>query len=803
MSSTIRLAVRQLFKNPGFTVIAVVTLAAGIGLNTAMFSLANGLILLPQPYPNAGELARIWRATPDNGNGGFSPADFVDLQRDGTEFGRFGGFHLANLAPSEAGTGVEWMRVTSPLFEMLGVVPLRGRLFRPEESEGDHRVVILSQGYWQDRFGSDPGVIGKTILGNGDAYEIVGVLPDWATDHRLFGRAALFSPLDLGTTARTNRAGQWIQVLARRQSSLTAAQGQAVINSLGDRAAANYPKENDQAKWRMEGLPESTVSPTGRQLVFMLLGLSGMVLLIACSNLAHLLLARTLERAREFAVRGALGASRSQVLKPLLVEASLLTVAGGGAALFVAMGTTQWLRSVIEGGGGPSFRFPLDWRVMVFASVSCFGTLISFALAPGLFATRIRVAETLKTGGRGASNHAGHHRFRRGLIGAQFALTLILLAGAGAFMQGTLTLMHQNFGWNADRVMQAEFHLNPGRHPGGDEILAFHRQMLDEVAALPDVHAASISYGLPYLGLRGSASYIAESSNEQEDSGSGTSAKVNAVSPDYFEVTGTQLLAGRHFTSSDGPKSPSVVLVSESFARRVFPGQDPLGHRIAIVGVDPRTWSEIVGVVTDVRPIDVARAPAPFQVYQTISQDPRHSAVLAVRAGGSDLGTLSASVRAALKRLDPELELRDLSTAHDLLRRITSQMDFCRQLLTGFAALGLGLATLGIYGVMSRSVSQRTGEIGIRMALGAQVQDVIRMILSSGLRVVLLGAVFGLVGGYGLLRFVSSMLPGLETNGTSILGVSVTVVALIALAACYPPARRASRVDPMTALRAE
>jgi putative ABC transport system permease protein len=802
MNTTLRIAARQLIKNPVVTLIAVITLAAGIGLNTAMFSFANGLVLLPQPFPKPDQLARVWRSTPGNNNGGFSPGDFLDLQRDGAEFGRFAGFHVANLAPSQAGSGVGWMRVSTDLFDLLGVAPLRGRLFRPEEATREQRVVVLSHGFWQDRFGADPEVIGKSIQGNGEAYEIIGVLPDWATDHRLFGRVGLFSPLNLGTGAGSVRDSSWIQVVARRRESMSSGEGNALVASLSARAAAAYSKENEKATWRIESLPQSTVSPTGSRLIFMLLGLSGMVLLIACSNLAHLLLARTMERSREFAVRGALGASRIQVLQPLIIESSLLTAIGGSAALFVAMATTQWLRSVIEGGGGPSLRFPLDWRVMAFTSVSCLVTLVLFGLAPGLFAMRIQVADALKAGGRGVSLHPGHHRLRRSLIVGQFALTMVLLAAAGAFFQGTIKLLNRNLGWNADQVIQAEIQLAESRYRGNEEILTFHRQALDQVAAIHGVGAASFSYGLPYLGLRGSAAFIVEGGKASQD-GAGTVAKVNAITPDYFEVTGTSLLAGRRFTDADTPQSPAVAIVSQSLAQRLFPGQDPLGRRVAMAGATPQTWFEIVGVVADVRSIDVAKAPAPYQVYQTIFQDPRHTAVLAVRFEGVDPSAVTAALRSVLRRLDPELELRDLSTAGDLLRRITSQMDFCRHLLIGFAAVGMGLAALGIYGVMSRAVAQRTGEIGIRMALGAQISDVIRMILGSGIRLALVGATLGVVGGMAVLRLVGSMLPSMEINGPWILGTGVFVLGFMALAACYAPARRASRVDPMTALRAE
>ena len=798
----LRFAARRLLKSPGFTVIAILTLALGIGLNTSMFSFVNTLLLRPLPFPDAAQLVKLYRTTSQNQYGAFSPADYLDLRSDEAGFGRFAGYAISTMTLADTTRPVQWLRVSADLFDVLGVRPELGRTFRPEEEiNGNHRVAIISYGLWQDRFGGAHDIIGQTARGNGETYEIIGVLPASATDHRLFGQDGLFSPLSLSDEIRGVRSTHWINILGRRAHEVSAAQGDVFLATFCARLAADFPVENAESGWRAVDLPLAITGPTGKILVFMLLGLSGCVLLIACSNLANFLLARTIERTRELAVRAALGASRLQLIRPLAFESLVLATAGGGGALVVAVWTNNWLRSVIANGGGPAFDFSLDWRVLSFALGVSALTLLFFGIAPALFTMRVNTNATLKSGGRGATTTRGHQQFRSVLLVGQFAFAAILLAGAGFFVRGSVNLLKQHHGWESDHVVQALIVLPTDKYSDGAKISAFHRQLLERVEHLPGVESASFSYGLPYLGLRDSVQYLVEG-RDLPSKGQELGARANGITASYFKVTGTRLVAGRYFSDTDTVGSPMVGIINETMARVLFPGENPIGRRLRRVGAESHERIEIVGVVADVLSADVEQAPADFQVYHPMMQEPRHGSMLAVRTTGEP-GSAIESIRTAISALDADLPVRDLMTVNRNIESVTSQMYLCQQLLTCFALLGLFLATIGIYGMIARLVVQRTNEIGIRMALGAQVHDVIGLFLGSGVRIAMLGAVIGLLGAFGLSRLVASMLPGMQTDDGLVVAAATTLLVAVALVACWLPARRAAKVDPVVALRSE
>jgi predicted permease len=558
--------------------------------------------------------------------------------------------------------------------------------------------------------------------------------------------------------------------------------------------------ENANSTWRAEPLPDSATGPTGRAILSMVLGLSGCVLLIACANLASLLLARAIDRTREFAVRTALGASRLQLVRTLAFEAFLLAGMGGLAALAVATWTMGWLRSLIVSGGGPAFAFPLDWRVLGFAAAASMVTLIFCGTVPALFVGRLGPNATLKAGGRGTIGGAPRH-VRHGLLVAQFALAMILMAGSGFFLRGMANLRTAHFGWNADGVVQTEIRLPPERYPDDASVLAFYQELVARTELVPGIESASVSYGLPYLGLRGAGRYAAD---DQTPDKLVISALVNGVSASYFSVTGTPLVAGRVFGPTDSASSQKVAIVSESLARALFAGANPIGRRIAGVDAQPTEWLEIVGVVADVRPIDVAEPVSPYQLYELTVQSPRRDATLAVRTVGVTAASVMTSIRATIADLDRDLVARDLiPITAKMDREAISAMSMVQQLLTAFAATGLLLAVSGIYSAMMRMVSQRTGEIGLRMALGAQVASVMGLVLRAGFRIVAIGAGLGLFGAMGLSRVLASVLPGMSMNGALVSVAALAGLMTIALLACYLPARRAARVDPIVALRSE
>jgi putative ABC transport system permease protein len=803
LTSDLRVALRQLAKSPGFTAGAVVTLALGIGLNTAMFSFVNGLLLRPLPFPDADSLVRLSRAMPHESSDDFSLADYRELRRHAAAFGRFAAYRHAVFVQSDSGRALDQVRASSDLFDVLGVQPVLGRPFRrEEETPGRARVALLSDHFWRSQFGAARDVVGRTIRGNGETLEIVGVLPPAATDHRLFGRAALFSPLSSPAGAGQRHTDS-VRILGRRRADVSAAGGAAFLLSFGSQRSAVGPAGEAEGRWRTEPLPLSGVSPTGRMLLAMLLGLSAFVLLIACSNLANVLLAKVIAGVHDFAVRAALGATRWRSLVPLAWESLILASAGGATALLVAQATTRWLQSVIVGGGGPAFDFPLDWRVLTFALGAALLTLAFFGLGPALFATRIDTREALQQGPRSATSGRGQQRLRQVLVTGQFALALVLLAGAGFFVRGSVHLVEQSHGWTADHVLQGEVALPDGRYATGTEIDLLYRRLTDRLEAIPGVRFASVSYGLPYLGLRGWNRYVAAEQGSAS-ARAGLGARINAVSPSYFDVTGTPLVAGRRFDDGDTAEARKVVILNEGMAAALFGREDPIGRRVAAAGPATPEWLEVVGVVGNVRSIDVSQPEARYQLYQPVAQDPRPGGVVAVRtSSGAAPGAVLAAMRDAVREVDPNLAMGELKTAADAMAFVTSQMDFSRKLLLSFAVLGLFLAALGIYGTVSRMVVQRARELGVRMAFGAGVGDLVRLVLGSGLRIAAVGAGAGVFGAFGLSRILSAALPAMDTDGSWVLTGAAALLVAVALLACWMPARRAAGANPMAALRSE
>jgi putative ABC transport system permease protein len=803
----LRYAMRALLHQPAFSLVAIVTLALGIGLNTAMFSFLNALILRPLPFPDASAIARLHRVTPENRFGSFAAADYLALLQDGAGLGQIAAFRTANVTISDPGHSADWYNTTASFFDVVGLPPLLGRTFTAaDELPGSRRVVVISYAFWQSRFAGASNVVGQTIRGNDDAYEIIGVLSAAAGDQRLLGNVGIFSPLEFTPADRTQRSVQNAAIIVRRASGVTAAQGEALVRAMGARMAAAFPRENDRISWRTEPLPQSSTGSTGRYIVAMLLGLATFVLLIGCSNLANLLLARAMERSRELAVRTALGASRSQLVRAIVLETALLAAAGGAGALAVSWWITGWLRSTIITSGGPAFDFSLDRRVAGFAVLVSLLTLFACALFPTLFAGRVRTSDSLRSGARGSTvSRRRHVRMRHALITAQFALAMTLLAGSGYFVRGAANLVNEHFGWTGDRVVQVEITLPDARYAKDEDITRFQDTIVERVQQLPGVDAASVSYGMPYTGLRGSARVsgqdTAGGANGTGSLGATVGSKLNAVSPQYFSVLQTRLLAGRPFDDRDGASTPRVVIVSESLARALFPTGSPIGRRVTMDDAR-QTWFEIVGVVQDVRALDVAEDVNPHQIYQVTAQDPRRHFTLAARTAGEP-GGLAPSIRMAVVGLDPDLQTRRLMSANARMQDVTSVFAMVRRLLMAFAALGLFLAALGIYGAMTRMVAQRTGEIGLRMALGAQARNVVALVLGAGARIVGAGAALGVLGAIGLARLLGAVLPGLRLDGWTVGAAATMLLIAMALVACYRPARRATSIDPMTALRSE
>jgi putative ABC transport system permease protein len=803
---SLRFAARALLRSPGFTLLAVITLGLGIGANTAMFSVINSIMLKPLPYPQSEQLDRIDRATPQNPYGRISPADFLDLQRGMHPYSAIAAYALGDAGLAEPGQPADVLRAiraTANLFSTLRVQPQLGRDFLPRENlPGNDRVVILSQRCWQQRFGGRGDVIGRTIRVDGEPHEIIGVLPAWFNDWRHLGAIDLFRPLALDRQKSTDRRSTMLRLLGRRSHKLSRADTEGFIANFGARLAADYPEVNAGSSWHPIALNSSVMAKEAQSMVGMLIGLSGFVLLIGCSNLANLLLARTMFRAREFAVRAALGASRAQLLRPLIAEALLLAFAGGVCALLIARWMTDWLSVKTIGDNGEGVVFAFDWHVAGWAFAASVATAVAFGLAPALFALRLNVNQTLKSGARGMTGGRGHQRFRHGLIIGQFALAMVLLAGAALYIRGLDQLNNSRTGWRSDRLVTGTIVLPAASYGDPEKINSFHRIAMERLASLPSVASVAISSYTPFFNWADVRKYLVEG-REPPQAGHEPAAVVNAVTPRYFDAYQTRILAGRAFNDRDTLTSTKVFIVSHAMAAALFRNDNPIGRRLAQTGIGTPQWGEIVGVAEDVKSILPDQGPVTFQLYQPIAQEPRPYNEIAVRTTGAAPSTLVHSIRNVMTELDADLPLRQLQPADVSIDQANAQSAILRDMLSAFAMLGLALASLGIYGVIARTMAQRTGEFAIRFAMGACVGDIRRLVLASGVKLAVIGSALGLFGAIGISRFFASRYHNMHfDNPLLFIGTTVLLIG-IALLASWIPARRAARINPIEALRAE
>lgn len=804
---SLRFAFRSLARSPGFTLIAVLTLGLGIGANTAMFSIVNKLLLKPLPYAESEQLDAIYRVAAQNREGDFSPADFLDLQRAAKErYGDVAAYAEGRASLSEPGYAAEMAsaaRSTANLLSLLRVQPQLGRDFRVgEDTPGQERVVILSQRTWRNRFGLDPGIIGRTIRIDGEPHEVVGVLPETFNEFRHLGGIDFFRPLALSREQSSNRESRMLKIIGRRGPGSPRADAAGFIANFGARLAKEFPEANAESSWRTVPLDEAVRSRNNPMATLMLVGLSGFVLLIACSNLANLLLARTMARAREFAVRAALGASRLQLLQPVIVESLLLALAGGIGASFVANWFRDWAAARSLGENGEAVIFVVDWYVLGWAFAASLVTALAFGMAPALFALRLDLNNTLKSGGRGTTGGRGHQRFRKVLIIGQFALAMVLLTGAGLFICGLDEMHDRRAGWESSRLVTGTILLPTAKYSDSEKITAFHRLASERLGSLPGVASVSISAFTPFFEWPETRKFIVEG-RERPEPGHEPAAAVNSVSSEYFETFATRVLAGRVFDTRDNASSTKVFVVSQATAKGLFGSEDPIGRRIALGEGENIHWGEIIGVVGDVRPVVEKPSPVTFQIYQALEQEPRALSEIAVQAAGVNPASIVETIRTTIAALDPDLPVRTLQPADATIERGTYGLVVLRDILAAFALLGLALATLGVYGVIARTMAQRAGEFAIRLALGASLQNITRMVLASGVKLALYGSGLGLLGAFGIARLLAAAFPDMEMNGAGIIFSTAFLLIAVALLACWLPARRAAQVDAMSLLRAE
>jgi putative ABC transport system permease protein len=810
-----RYGVRLLLKRPGFTLIAVLTLALGIGANTAIFSVVNAVVLRPLPYASPDRLVMIWETMPGNDKRWVAPGNFIDWRKQSQAFEQIAGYSNANLNLTGEGeperlTGTA---VTSNVFATLGVEAARGRTFTQEdETREDGRVVVLSDGLWQRRFGADPGVVGRSLTLDDKSYTVVGVMP---ASFRFPVQSELWVLGNHGSAVPPSLAVQFPEsdlsndrdihiysAVGRLKNGHTLSDAQAEMKAIAGRLSAAYPETNNGLSVNLIPLHTEIVGGVS-SILFILLGAVAFVLAVACTNVANLLLAHATQRERELAIRLALGAGRWRLIRQMLTESLLLSLVGGTLGLLIAMWGVDLFVGLSPGDIPRLNEVGMDGRLLGFTLLVSLVTGLGFGLLPALQATRLDPQHALKEGGTKATEGGRRLRVRNLLVITEIALAQVLLIGAGLLIMSFLRLQAVEPGFNPSNLLTARLSLSVAKYSDQKKKLAFYNQLLERLQAVPGVRSAALVMNLPLSGSNMNRGFLVEGRPEPGPDENVT-VDYQVITPGYFQTMEIPLERGRSFTDRDTEGAPRVAIINEIMARKYFPGEDPLGKRIAFG--DPTkedAWRTIVGISGNVRHQSTSE-PAFPGAYTPSAQDreswPR--VALVVRTSGDPSG-LAAAVRREMMAIDPGQPISNMQTMEQLMASSIKRPRFIMMLLGLLASIALALALVGIYGLMSYSITERTHEIGIRMALGAQARDVLRMVVGQGLKLIVIGIALGLTGAFALTRIMRSLLYGVSAiDPVTFAGVSL-LLSVIALLACYIPARRATRVDPMEALRYE
>jgi predicted permease len=799
----LRYGARMLWKNPGFTLIAVLTLALGIGANTAIFSVVHALLLSPLPLHEPERLALL----SDKGRAGMrmsiSYPNYIDWRERAQSFEGMASVrsHPFNLTGVDKPAQLRGRMVNWNFFQLLGVQPQLGRLFAAEDDKyGAARTALLSHGLWQEKFGAEAGIIGRKVSLDGDTYEVIGVLPP---GFEYFRADDVYVPLGLvaglkdgffaGFMARG--VSYNLNVLARLKPGVTLQQADQEMAGISAQLEREYPEANKGRIAQAEAL-QDVMSESVSQSLWVLLLAVGFILLIACVNVANLLLVRAADRQKEMALRLALGAGRGRIVSQLLSESLLLALLGGAFGVLLGSWMLEGLLALAPGNIPQLGRVSLSNTVLLFTLGVSALTSVLCGLLPALQASRVDLHTTLKAGGR-LSAGAGRDATRKTLLVVEVSLALVLLVGAGLLVRSMGRALSVDLGFNPDHLLTMRVDL-PEKAYDDARRQIFHDECLTRVSALPGIRSAAITYALPIDGSQMNRGFSAVSKAGSQRGG----ASYMPVSANYFEVMGIRLLKGRVFTAADTANSVRVVIVNETLAQRVWPGEDPTGQRLKWGSPESDwPWLEVVGVVADVKLNGVERD-TPSQGYVPFSQHPTGLQWLVARTTGDPL-QVAAAVERAIHAIDKDLPVVSIRSMEQLLSRSMAQRRLTLVLLVSFAALALVLAAVGIYGVISYSVRQRTHELGVRMALGAQTSDVLKMILAQGLKLTLFGVVIGLGAAFALTRWMETLLFHVRPTDPLTYTAIAVALTLVALFACYIPARRATKVDPMIALRCE
>jgi len=806
-----RHGLRSFLKTPGFVAVAVATLALGIGANTAIFSVVNAVLIRPLPYPSSERLITLWNKYPKMGlsQAAISGPDFVDRSESSRVFEQVGAVTDASLNLTGGGDPerIRGVRVTAGLFQVLGVQPALGRAFRPEEDRpGAEPVVVVSHGLFERRFGGDRAWVGRSILLNGKNHTLVGVMP--AGFAYPSPKTEMWVPLALSADQvnPSQRGNEYLTAVARLKPGVTVAAAQTEMDRITVKILQDSPPGMrdylTNAGWGCVLVPlkENVVGDSGKALL-VLLGAVGFVLLVACANVSGLQLARAATRQREIAIRTALGAGRWRLIRQLLTESLMLGAVGGALGVLVASWGVDLLIRIRPANLPRLEEVRLDSRVLLFSACLSILSAVISGLAPALRLSRTSPNEALKEGGRSATGGLKHLRLQRLLVVSQVALALVLLIGAGLMLRSFESLMKVDAGFEPKNVLTAYVSLPASKYPNPAARQAFFDQLVGKLGALPGVQDVAIGSLVPLAEGNWTASFFPEGREPAHGEASPLTS-VRLVSPGYFRTLGVPLRRGRDFSDHDDAKSPGVVVVDDAAARRLWPGEDPIGKRITFSDSSAdATWLSVVGVVGDIKDTALDREPM-IHVYRPYAQRAVLGMFVALRTASSPAAILP-SVRRELRLLDPEQPLYAVQTMQGYVEDSLAQPRLRFILIGLFASVALLLSALGVYAVISYAVGQRIQEIGIRMALGARKSDVVRLVIGQGLPLVLLGAGIGLLAALGLTRVLGSLLYGVTAHDPGTFATVSALLVLVALAACYLPARRAAGVDPLAALRME
>jgi putative ABC transport system permease protein len=805
----LRYGIRMLGKNGGLTAIAVLTLALGIGANSAIFSVVNAVLLRPLPYKDPDRIVQFWETNPLKNwtQATVAPANFSDWEKQSTVFESMSaylgsdkkeagltGLHLTGGDEPER---LQGLAVNANIFSVLGVDPALGRTFRDEENwEGKHRVAILSHGLWRRRFSANPDIIGQKITLNGRDLEIVGVMP--ADFYFPSKEVEMWFPFGWNQNQMTEiRRPHFLRAIARLKPGVTLEQAEAEMNTIASRLEEQYPDTNTQMGVGLGPLKQWIVEDTQLALILFLVTV-GLVLLIACANVANLQLARAASRMKEMAIRTALGARRGRIVRQLLTESLLLSIIGGALGLALAV----WGRDLIiafSPGNIPRLEeTSLDGRVLGFTVCITLLTVLLFGLAPAIHSSKPDPVIELKGGGRKGGAFHGQ-RLRSALVVAEVALSLMLVISAGLMIRSFLRLQRVDPGFNPDNLLTLRISLPASKYKEDKQATNFFEQAEEKIRNLPGVTAVGATSRLALKGYRWTGDLTIEGRPPEEYD---REVRHKEITPDYFRAMGLSLIGGRFFNASDTMEGQPVVIINETLARRQFQGEDPVGKRLKFAKPEQEgRWQTIVGVVKDEKQDGLAAEVRP-EIYQTHLQNAQNGMTFVVRTA-TDPGSLIGPVREEIRSLDKDLPPYEIKTMNTVLHESVARERFTMILLATFAAVAVILAAIGIYGVMSYTVMQRTHEIGIRMALGARPRDVVRVVVGQGMVLALIGVAVGLVAAFGLTRIMASLLFGVSAMDLATFAITALLLAGVALLACYIPARRTAKIDPLRALRYE